>query len=305
MGGWLVTGGSGYLGRYTTLLARDRGIEVLPTFLRGARRCPPGGLSLDLGDVMLGQVLREFRPEVVVHTAAVNPGTGTDESMWETNAEGSGRLARAALRAGCRRFVHVSTDVVHDGTSGPYSDDAVPTASSAYGQSKAEGEHQVLDALGDTPCLPVVVRTSLIYGLGAMDRGTAGFSSRLERGEKVGLFSDVVRQPIDLQTLADALLFLGTANAFVGRLNIAGGQVLSRADFGRRLLSFWGVEGIEEGVEEVEARSLAPDVPRDLRLELARARGVLPFDLPGVDEVLRDQQVARSTRAQSEQTWRI
>ncbi len=53
-----------------------------------------------------------------------------------------------------------------------------------------------------------IVRTSLIYGLHQMDNGTRSFAERLRDGREVGLFSDVLRQPVWVETLAAALLEL-------------------------------------------------------------------------------------------------
>ena len=117
-----------------------------------------------------------------------------------------------------------------------------------------------------------------------MDHGTAGFAARLQAGEPVRLFSDVVRQPVWVETLAEALLRLA-GNDFAGFLNVAGSQALSRDRFGRAMLEWWDVPG-RERIETVRAADLAPAVPPDLRLRLERAKTVLGIELPGVDEVL-------------------
>lgn len=295
----LIIGGSGYLGRRLTRMAQGRGIATRASYYRRPEHCPEHGVALDLVGDDLDARLAELEADTIIHTAAINPGAGSEEAMWALNARGTGRLARAAARAGCRRFVYLSTDVVHDGTAGPYGDDAPSTATSAYGRSKAAGEEEALEAL---PGVAVVVRTSLIYGLDVIDRGTKGFSDRLAGGLPVRLFTDVLRQPIWNVSLAEALLYLAEEESFAGRINVAGQQVSSRAAFGRRLLAHWGFEWDPEQLLDVEARALAPGVPRDLRLDLEKARAILPIGLPGVDEVLGAQQVARSTRAQSEQT---
>lgn len=48
---------------------------------------------------------------VVAHCAAVI--AGDDEEMTRVNAEGTRLLVEAALDAGCRRFLHVSTGAVY------------------------------------------------------------------------------------------------------------------------------------------------------------------------------------------------
>ena len=226
------------------------------------------------------ETLAEIRPDAVIHTAAINPG-GPEALMDAVNVDGSRRLATAAAEIGAR-WVQVSTDVVHDGRNAPYADAAEPKPIGAYPRSKAAAERAVLRAVPAA----AVVRTSLIYGLDEIDHGTRSFAERLREGRPVRLFSDALRQPIWVETLARALLEIAERDVS-GFLNVAGSQVLSREQFGRRMLRWWRIE--DRGlVQSFRASKIAPQVPRDLRLRLARARELLATPLPGVDEVLAE-----------------
>ncbi len=281
----LITGATGYLGRRVALLAAPDHQTFAGYGRHPAKVVAGEPVALDLlQPASAAENLRRIRPEVVIHTAAINPG-GPEELMAPVNALGARRLAAAAAEVGAH-FVHVSTDVVHDGLAAPYGDDASPSASSLYGRTKAAGERAVLEELPAA----AVVRTSLIYGLHEMDHGTQSFAERLRQGEKLRLFSDVLRQPVWVETLARALLELGRKR-LSGYWNVAGSQVLSREQFGRRMLDWWQVEA-RERVESGLARELAPGVPRDLTLRLERARRRLETPLPGVDEVLRAERTS-------------
>ncbi len=276
----LITGASGYLGRRLVSLATTRATVVAAS---RSGHAPNGvrGLGLDVTDgVAVAAALAELAPVAVIHAAAANPGADPHR-FSQVNVGGSTAVAAAvaALGGGCR-LVHVSTDVVHDGRQAPYDDDAAAHPLDAYGDSKARAEVAVLDRCPAA----VVVRTSLIYGLDQPDRGTAGFAAALARGDQVSLFDDVWRQPVWVDSLAAALLSLALEDGDVrGRLNVAGRQVLSRAQFGRRLLDHWQIPG-RDRVVEVSAAGRA-GVPVDLRLHLGRATA-LGYELPGVDEVL-------------------
>ena len=276
----LITGGSGLLGRSLVRRAEQRARVVATTHREPLPNLETHPFDLALDDP--APLLDRLRPHVVIHAAAVNPGQGSDAQMVEVNHLGTERLAAAAARSGCRRLVVVSTDVVHDGTAGPYSDDAPATASSAYGRSKAEGESSALTQFPGA----LAVRTSLIYGLETPDRGTASFVRRLDAGEEVHLFRDVLRQPIWVETLAHCLVSLALDSTIAGTLNVAGEQVLSREEFGRKMLGYWGSDPGSPRIVAVDARRVAPGVPRDLRLDLDRVRLHLAHPLPGVDEVL-------------------
>ncbi len=277
----LITGAAGYLGRRVCARVLDRRYSLIAIH----RGLPPVGLAgeLEAADITdrdsMVRALHQSRPDAVIHTAALNPGQGTPGDMERVNHLGSGNVARAARDVGAH-LVHVSTDMVHDGRSAPYADDAEPAPINAYGESKAAAERVVREVLPGS----AVVRTSLIYGLHEMDRGTAEFARKLEAGEELALFGDVLRQPVWVETLAEALVRLAETGRG-GRVNVAGGQVLSRDGYGRRLLEFWGVEG-RERLTVGQGADVSATIPLDLRLGLDRARRDLGIDLPGVDEVL-------------------
>ncbi len=267
----LISGASGFLGQ--ALCAGAEGsAEVLAL---GHRRpgAVPGGESLDLRDERaVYERVRRWRPSHVLHAAADNR---SHSGCWGVNVAGSAALADAARKVGAR-LVAVSSDVVHDGRGAPYADDARPRPLNLYARSKALAEELVRRLHPGA----LLVRTSLIYGTDAIDRGTAAFRARLAAGERLRLFGDSVRQPSERHDLARALLAL-VRSRVSGFLNLAGGQALSRADFARRMLAFWGVP-VPDPVEVVPA---PPGVPTDLRLCLERAAALVAVPA-GVDAVL-------------------
>jgi dTDP-4-dehydrorhamnose reductase len=98
------------------------------------------------------------------------------------------------------------------------------------------------------------------------------------------LFTDVIRQPIWVETLADALLKLTTVD-YAGTLNIAGRQAITRADFGQRLLDWWSIDTAGR-LQTGRAAEISHLIPLDLRLTVSRAEQLLGMTFPGVDEVL-------------------
>lgn len=66
---------------------------------------------------------------------------------------------------------------------------------------------------------------------------------------------------------------------------MAGAQALTREEFGRRMLDWWGIDGAGR-VHGCNAADASGALPLDLRVELGRAAEVLSCGTPGVDEVL-------------------
>jgi dTDP-4-dehydrorhamnose reductase len=281
----VVTGASGYLGRRLVGRAATRA-DVVAAVGSGA---PPDALPagavvrrLDVTDrAAVSALVDELRPDAVIHAAAANPGAPV-ERFEAVNVGGTIAVADAVGALGTAgRMVHVSTDVVLDGRSAPYADDSPPSPLNRYGASKAAAEAAVRERLPSA----AVVRTSLIYGLHEVDRGTAGMAERLRRGEPLTLFEDSIRQPVWIEALAEGLVRLALdLRDEAGVLNLAGDEALSRAAFARRMLAWWRVDVPVDRVREVTAAGLG-DVPLDLRLRLDRAR-LLGLATPGVGEVL-------------------
>ena len=276
----LITGGSGYLGRHLTAKAVGT-FDVYATCHRNADRVKAGRpvpLDVTNREAVLS-LMTELKPDAIIHTAAVNPGSGSDAWMMAVNVHGPRHIAEAAGMVGAR-LVHVSSDVVHDGQRAPYSDDAAPSPINGYARSKAAAEAAVVEANPQA----AIVRTSLIYGLAEMDRGTAGFVERIEAGEVVTLFGDAIRQPVWVDSLSEALLKLAGLD-FAGTLNVAGRQAMTREEFGRKMLDWWKID-LRGLVRSGRAADVSEPIPLDLRLTTDKAEGLLHMMFPGVDEVL-------------------
>ena len=104
-------------------------------------------IDLDL-ETGFSETLPAF--DLVVHFAGVTHASDEDQ-YWKINREGTVRLAKAARKNGCRRFVYISTRCATRG-------------SGAYGESKlaAEQELQKLDWRS-----LLIIRPAEIYGSGS------------------------------------------------------------------------------------------------------------------------------------------
>nr|WP_257790417.1 sugar nucleotide-binding protein [Granulosicoccus antarcticus] len=121
----------------------------MPRPSTGATRDSVEWLQADLtGD--LHELFEKYRPDAVIHAAAINPGV--DDDKLNTNETMAARVAEAAKAVGSRLIV-VSSDIVHAGASLPYSDDARPDPINAYGQSKAAAEAAALACHGNVVCV--------------------------------------------------------------------------------------------------------------------------------------------------------
>jgi dTDP-4-dehydrorhamnose reductase len=263
----LVTGGCGSLGTELVRRAPARGWEVRATWWQREPIATADWVRLDVRDEA---AVREAVAgcDAVVHTAYRQ-----NEDAWSINVDGSAAVARAA--AG-RRLVHLSTDLVFDGTRGCYVEEDELRPVSEYGRSKAEAERRVAAA---APAA-TLVRTSLVYGM------PDGPQERLAR-EGTTFFVDEIRSPVHVADLAGAVLDLLERDR-PGPLHVAGADDVDRHTFALLL-------GADP--ERIREAHTTPDRAPDVSLDSSRARDLLPTRLRGVYEVLGPPPSSSAVRA--------
>lgn len=271
----LVTGGSGYLGQ-TLLRLAPQGWELGAThYHQTPQTAEVQWFRLDIRDPKAVQeVFEAFCPEVVIHTAYQLTGP----QLWGVTAEGSQHVARAARALGAR-LLHLSTDLVFDGTTqSAYREADPPNPITPYGQAKLQAERWI----AEHPDW-VTVRTSLMYGFDPPDRGTR-LALELADGKAQGqLFTDEYRSPVYVEDLALALLELAQTS-YKGVLHLAGPDSLSRYQLGAKLARAYGRDPnrLPTGL----ASEFPNPRPLNCTLDSSRAKGLLQTRLRGVDEVL-------------------
>lgn len=169
----LITGANGFVGRgLIRRLARD-GLPIRGAVRRRSSDVPPD--TVTVGDIDAQTDWRSALAEVhgIVHLAGLAHGLGAESHAdprpyFAVNTDGTLALARAAVRAGVKRFVFVSSVKVYgDDTHGRVlTETDPPHPDDPYGQSKWQSE-QGLAAMGaDTGLEVVILRPPLIYGPG-------------------------------------------------------------------------------------------------------------------------------------------
>lgn len=293
----VVTGASGLLGREAALSALRRGHQVVALGGSSEPRLQ-GVLSarrIDLTDAagLTALMLEEF-PDAVINCAALPTIDGCERDPARAhalNADLPARLAELCFHVG-GKLVHVSTDMVFNGEAAPYGHTSSPAPVSLYGRTKADGEVAALRAGREHAA---VVRTTLING--NSPDGTRGLHERLFRGlmkgERMGLFTDEIRQPVGLTNLADVLVELCERRELSGVYHWAGAEPLSRHDIGLRICRHFGLDaGLITPAESSKSPSSQPR-PRDLTLSLVPLAGKLKTPAQSFEEQLSELRVPR------------
>jgi dTDP-glucose 4,6-dehydratase len=178
----LVTGGAGFIGasyvarRLATTADRVVVLDAL-TYAGNLESLAPverhPGYRFVRGDVrdadVVDRVMREERPELVVHFAAeshVDRSILGPRVFTETNVLGTHVLLDAARAHGVRRFLQVSTDEVYGslGAEGAFTETSPLAPSSPYSASKAAADLLCLSYHRTFGLDVVVTRCSNNYG---------------------------------------------------------------------------------------------------------------------------------------------
>jgi len=191
----------------------------------------------------VSRALEEFRPDLVVNTAAMHHVEACErepEKALAVNATGARNLALASRTMG-GVLMHVSTDYVFDGGKGkPYVEDDNPIPLNAYGISKLAGEHFVRA----TTEKHFVVRTSGLYGKSpCRAKGGLNFIELMlklarERGEVRVVDSEFVT-PTSTAELAQQLVRLSRSQAY-GLYHATAEGSCSWYEFAREIFSLTG-----------------------------------------------------------------
>lgn len=170
----LVTGASGLLGSHIVEQLRNRGRPVRVLLRRGSDRAwlETQNVEFAEGDVTDPDSLRRACAgvEVVYHSAAKVGDWGPWEDFQKITIDGTKNMVDAALAAGVRRFVHISSISTYgyhtvDGTI----DEREPLGYGLYkwayySRSKIEAEKIVWDAHKTGKIEVTVIRPAWLYG---------------------------------------------------------------------------------------------------------------------------------------------
>lgn len=166
-----VTGANGFVGAALCRQLSNTGFEVC-RFVRHGNESD----MVEIGDIGPETEWSEALDgcDLLVHLAArvhvMDERASNSKAEFErVNLYGTAQLARAALRAGVKRFVLMSTVKVHGERTiagQPFKESDKPNPQDAYAVSKLAGELALQDLAAGSAMEWVIIRPPLIYGPG-------------------------------------------------------------------------------------------------------------------------------------------
>ena len=262
----LVTGGAGFIGSHVvdSLLSLSKKVVVFDNLLSGLEENVPSGATLVRGDVRNPRQIAEAAKgaDLIFHLAANANGTVSvnDPRLdFETNALGTFNVLDAALQAGVRKFVHLSSASVY-GTPQrfPMGEDHPTKPFVPYGASKLAAEI-CCRSFFDTYGLPVVIgRPFCVYGPRENPQLALVEVARYVRwhlnGKPIQIVGDPDRKTRDFVHVSDVVqgLLLTADRAPVGEvLNLGSGEEVTMRELADVIGSVTGRPAVIDAIPEI------------------------------------------------------
>ena len=294
----LVTGSNGLLGQkiiYSLIERED--IDLLATSKGLNRLITKSGYKyIDLDITKNEEVKKVFEnenPDAVINCAAMTNVDYCEEnqdSCWEINVKAVENLAKSC-EVSKSHLLHLSTDFVFDGKSGPYNENDKPNPLHFYAKSKLKSEEIVKKIMTNW----TIARTIIIYGItDNMSRSNIVLWAKkeIENGNTINVVNDQLRSPTLAEDLAKGCISIIDKSAF-GLYHLSGPKTYSILDLVHKVADFYNLD--KSLILPVTSASLNQSATRPLStgFDIAKAREDLDFNpvdfLEGIK--IMDQQI--------------
>lgn len=290
----LITGTNGLLGQKLVYLLLERNLtnakqyQIIATSRGENRLTNKKGyqyFDLDITDEFeVEKVFTLTKPHIVINTAAM---TNVDQCEKERKACDLINVDAVAYQLKALEkmqhaeknyrphFIHLSTDFVFDGESGPYSEIDKPNPISYYGHSKYKADMLVQESALQW----AIVRTIIVYGVvDNMSRSNLVLwaKSALQKGEKINVINDQFRAPTLAEDLAEGCMLIADKKA-TGIFNISGRDTYSILDLVYQVADFWQLN--KSLIQVVSSSTLNQPAKRPPRtgFKLEKAMNILGY----------------------------
>jgi len=288
----LVTGSNGLLGQKITERVLAQSDFELTATAKGPNRYPvTSGYTYAEMNILdpenVRQVLKQYRPDAIIHTAAMtNVDTCEEERAlaYALNVEAVRTLVNLCESLQIQ-LVHLSTDFIFDGASGPYKEEAESNPLSYYGQTKVEAERLLQHSTAHW----VILRTILVYGIVSdMSRSNIVLWAKgaLEKGQPLNIVNDQWRMPTLAEDLAEICL-LAVEKSAQGIYNASGKDMMSVSELVARVADYFKLD--KSLINEVSGATLKQKAQRPAKtgFDLSKSISELGYQPHSFEEGLK------------------
>lgn len=291
----LILGSTGFLGRYFMESENTIGIGRTPIKKFNNRNYIIDPLNIE----ELSKVVDHVRPTAIINCIAktsIEECEKYPDVAYRVNSEFPAQIALITQEKSLP-FVHFSTDAVFDGSQSPYTESDSPNPISIYGETKFQGEKNVMTTNPDS----YVLRTNF-FGFSFERQSLFNYFFNKLKDQKTCIgFTDVLFSPIYVKDLCSATQALLNKNAGGGLFHVVGDQSLSKYEFGRNIALAMGFESnlIRSSNRPATKDNLVRSY--DLRLSSAKMKQYFRCSFSILEGIIDSLAIAKRRLTQDEQ----
>ena len=277
----LITGVSGLLGNNLSDYFKNQ-FDILglyhsnPVHIEGieTERC-------DLTDPnIIEKTITRFVPEILIHCASL-----TDIDECEADKERTRRInvigTEYIVEAICAKdikLIYISTDAVHDGIKGNFSETDNISPQNYYGLSKYEGESAILRKKNS-----LIFRTN-IFGWNIQDKESLGewVISSLKANHKIKGFKDAFFSSIYTMEFA-RIIDLAIKRDLTGVFNCGSINPCSKFEFNTKIASIFGFDQTLVNPISIDESGFRAKRGKNLSLNVSKLQKALNYQLPTIE----------------------
>jgi len=195
---------------------------------------------IDLNILDFNKLLKQIhslKPDIIINSAAF---TNVDDSeinkdlSFQLNTKLPEILLSAVQDIDCR-LIHISTDYIFNGNSGPYAEDSPSNPINYYGFTKNEGEKALLSYNYDKLA---IVRTNFLYSTFDLEIGTFINNSILKmiKGDNIAAVNSLRTTPVTTEDIALGIKEI-IKQDYRGIINFSGPDYLNRYEIAKMIAS--------------------------------------------------------------------
>jgi len=284
----MITGVNGLLGQNIVReFARDHdiyGLDLTPGIFGSSNIIQVK--QLDLNDnKALNEHIMQVQPDSIIHTAAytnVDRAEDDQDIAFAVNGQVPASIAQICKEIDIP-MIHISTDYVFSGDSGPYRETDARDARGKYSKSKLAGEKAVLESGAEV----AVIRPNVMYGHGKNLRSSfvEWLLSELRNERSVRIVDDQYNNPTYARRLASVIREVLEQKAW-DVWHFGSKEVVSRYTFALKIADTFGLSSAL--INAISTVDLNQKAPRPMRSGLIceKLKKELNISIMSIDEEL-------------------
>ena len=232
------------------------------------------------------KVVYDFCPDFIINAAAytnVDKSESERELAWKINVKGVEYLSETA-RVLDSHLIHISTDYIFDGRSGPYTENDTPNPLGYYARTKLASEN----TLKISGCKNTILRTNVLYGTAKYSRPdfVKWVVESLRANKEIRIVDDQINNPTFIDDLVQGI------NKIVelrreGIYNIGGNEFLNRYEFTLMIAEYFKLD--KNLVKKIKTEELNQPARRPLKSGLItiKAQSELGYKPHTINQALK------------------